>query len=329
MPQVSNIALDRIPLDIVRLVVNSLDTSTDKATLQNLRLTCQLLNDLATPQLFHTLTIGELGRLHTHPRYLHHVRWLLVDRWTWNLSVIMGRPLTRPNCPFRFLDLLTQMPRLERLLLRGTYNCSGDDIGVSDDEDFNQEQKALEMADLFKQMSFLTPTRQRVKTNLQFLYLDLDIMRKYEDWHLATFAAVFLIPSLRVLIARGQGLSISSDGPPLPMEHIGVSGLRELKLANARIEMPFLESLLMLPAALEELSLRGQTIVLPDGDEDIDAVRKFQRAAERQSVSLRVLELNEGLHTVDEIVLGGVLDLSRFVALRRYEGYYEDVSKRF
>lgn len=152
---------------------------------------------------------------------------------------------------------------------------------------------------------------------------------KDKNWYLATFIPIFFIPSLRVLTAKGLGLAISSDGPPLPTEHVGESGLRKLKLINAGIEMPFLESLLMLPAALEELSLRGRTIVLSDGDEDIYAVRKFQRAAERQGASLKVLELNEGLHAADETVLGGVIDLSKFVALRRYEGYYEDVSQRF
>lgn len=168
----SNLSLDKIPIDIVRLVINSLDTITDKATLQDLRLTCRLLNDLATPQLFHTLTFRAQHEMQIRqkiaPRYLHHVRWLFVDCWTYIQSLLAGLTLRRPSCPFRFLDLLAQMPQLEQLWLRGTYLCDGEDIGVPDGDSFDGEQKALEMAALFMEMSCLTPPRQRLQTNLRF-----------------------------------------------------------------------------------------------------------------------------------------------------------------
>ncbi|PLN81112.1 hypothetical protein BDW42DRAFT_169599 [Aspergillus taichungensis] len=333
MAQMPNLSLDRIPIDIVRLFINSLDPIAEIATLQNLRLTCRLLNDLATSQLFHALTFRAQNEVQIRqqiaPKYLRHVRWLSVNCCSYIQCLVPGLALSHPICLSRFMDLLTQMPQLERLWLRGSYNCDKGCIGVSDDEGFDPDHNALDIAAFLMNMSCLTPRRKRIETNLRFLYLDLDMMRRDENWYLARFLPVFFIPSLRVLTAKGMGLAISSGGPPLPTEHIGESGLRKLKLINAGIEMPFLESLLMLPTALEELSLRGRTIVLPDSEEDIYAVRKFQRAAERQSASLKVLELNEGLHAADETVLGGVIDLSKFVALRRYEGYYEDVSKRF
>ena len=180
MAQMPTLSLDRIPIDIIRLVINSLDTITEKATLQDLRLTCRLLNDLATPQLFHTLTFRAQYeaqiRQHIAPKYLRHVRWLFVDCWTYIQSLLAGLTLRHPSCPFRFTDLLAQMPQLERLWLRGTYICDGESDGVSDDEGFDPENRAREIAALFMDRSCLTPTRQRVETNLRFCEFPVSVI---------------------------------------------------------------------------------------------------------------------------------------------------------